>query len=144
MADIAQRVKGVMGQGAMTTSAVEVVEKYWQLMMTNNFRSVGSLLHDQVVLDWPQSNERIRGRDNLAAMNEEYPAHGRWEFVVNRIVGNDTEAVSDVSVTDGVQKARAISFFAVSEGKIVRITEFWPEDSPASANRKHLVEKIES
>lgn len=29
---------------------------------------------------------------------QEYPAYGRWEFSINRIFGNDSEAVSDVSV----------------------------------------------
>lgn len=128
----------------MSTSAVEVVEEFWRLMKSNDFRSVGSVLADEFVLEWPQSNERIRGRDNFAAMNEEYPAHGRWEFSINRIVGSDREAVSDVSITDGVQKARAISFFTIRAGKISRLVEFWPETMEAADNRRHLVEKIES
>lgn len=128
----------------MKIGAVEVVENFWKLMATNDFRSVGSLLGDEFVLDWPQSNERIRGRDNFARMNGEYPTQGRWEFIVNRIVGNDVEAVSDVSVTDGVQKARAVSFFTVSNGQIVRMVEFWPDTYSAAQNRKHLVEKIDS
>ena len=128
----------------MKAKAVEVVERFWELMASNDFRSVGSVLSYDFVLDWPQSKERIRGRDNFAAMNEEYPAPGRWEFTVNRVVGTDVEAVSDVSVTDGVQKARAVSFFAVSDGKIVRMVEFWPDDYPAPENRKHLVEKMDS
>jgi ketosteroid isomerase-like protein len=113
-------------------------------MMSNDFRSVGSVLADNFVLDWPQSNERIAGRENFVTMNEEYPAHGRWEFTVNQIVGDDSEAVSDVSVTDGVQKARAISFFSVRGGKIVRMVEFWPEPYAAAENRKHLVENMDS
>jgi len=126
----------------MSAGAVEVVQRYWQLMASNDFRSVGSILADDFVLDWPQSNERIRGRENFARMNEEYPAQGKWHFTVNRVVGNDSEAVSDVSVNDGVQKARAISFFSVREGKIVRMIEYWPDPYPALENRKHLVERI--
>lgn len=128
----------------MTVKAIALVEEFWQLMITNDFRSVGSLLSDDFVLDWPQSNERIRGRDNYVTMNEEYPAQGRWQFTVNRIVGNNSEAVSDVSVTDGVQHARAITFFSISAGKIVKMVEFWPEPFPARDDRKHLVEKIDS
>ena len=129
---------------AVSAKAVDIVKKFWDLMMTNDFRSVGLVLSDDFVLDWPQSNECIRGRDNFASMNEEYPAHGRWHFTVNRIVGNDDEAVSDVSVSDGVQRARAISFFTVQDGKIVRMVEYWPDDFAAPDNRKHLVEKINS
>jgi len=127
----------------MSAKAVELVEKFWGLMKTNDFLSVGSVLADDFVLDWPQSRERISGRDNNAAMNEEYPANGRWEFTVNRIIGNDSEAVSDVSLTDGVQKARVVSFFTVRDGKISKMVEFWPEPFTPLENRKHLVEKID-
>ena len=127
----------------MSMTAVEVVQRFWALMASNNFKSVGAVLSDEYMLDWPQSNERIRGRANFARMNEEYPAHGRWRFAVNRIVGNAYEAVSDVSVTDGVQKARVISFFTVKDEKIVWQVEFWPESYEAPQNRKHLVERIE-
>jgi len=58
-------------------------------------------------------------------------------------VGNDTEAVSDVSITDGVQTARAITFSTIRAGKIVHQVEFWPEPYPAPANRAHLVEQME-
>jgi ketosteroid isomerase-like protein len=126
----------------MNTRAVELIEQFWQLMGTNDFRSVGAVLSDEFVLDWPQSGERIKGRDNYVAMNQEYPANGRWEFTVNRIVGDDNEAVSDVSITDGVQQARAISFFTVRDGKIVRMVEYWPDNFDAPDNRKHLVEEI--
>ncbi len=126
----------------MSANAIDVVRRFWDLMKTNNFRSVGALLTDDFSLDWPQSNERIRGRDNFAAMNEEYPAHGRWIFTVNRIVGNDAEAVSDVSVTDGVVKARVISFFTVDHGMIAKMVEFWPDAFAAPENRRHLVESL--
>ncbi|RKP43499.1 nuclear transport factor 2 family protein [Trinickia fusca] len=129
----------------MNTPDTEVVEKirtFWNLMATNDFYSVGQVLAEEFTLEWPQSNERIRGAAKFAQMNAEYPAHGRWQFTVNRIVGSGNEAVSDVSVTDGVVQARAISFFTVSDGKISRIVEFWPDDYPAPANRRHLVEPI--
>jgi len=129
----------------MGDKAVELVREFWQLMVTNNFRSVGSVLADDFVLDWPQSGERIRGRDNYAAMNEQYPTTtGRWTFTINNLVGNDNEAVSDVSVSDGVQQARAISFFTFRDGKITRMVEFWPEPFAALENRKHLVERLDA
>ncbi len=125
-------------------NAVDIVREFWRLMQSNDFRAVGSLLSDDYILEWPQSNERIRGRDNFAAVNEQYPAHGRWHFTVNRIIGNNIEAVSDVSVTDGVVAARVITFSTLKSGKISRQIEFWPEEYEAPENRKHLVEAIHS
>ena len=123
-------------------SAEDLVREYWRLMATNDFASVAAVLAPGFVLEWPQSNERIRGADNLARMNAEYPSHGPWRFQIHRIVASETAAASDVGITDGVQTARALSFFTVSEGKITRIVEFWPEPYAAPANRAHLVEPI--
>ena len=123
-------------------SAEDVVREYWRLMATNDFAAVAAVLAPEFVLEWPQSNERIRGAANFVRMNAEYPSHGPWRFEVHRIVASQTTAVSDVGVTDGVQTGRALSFFTVSQGKISRLLEFWPEPYAAPASRAHLVEPI--
>jgi ketosteroid isomerase-like protein len=120
----------------------EVTREFWRLMATNDFDSVAAVLAPSFVLEWPQSKERIRGAERFARMNREYPAHGRWQFTINRLVAGESEAASDVTVTDGVQIARAISFFTVAQGRITRLVEFWPEPCAAAANRAHLVEAM--
>jgi hypothetical protein len=112
-------------------------------MESNDFASVGEVLSEDFVLEWPQSGERIRGRENFGRMNQEYPAHGIWKFTINRILVDGDEAVSDVSVTDGVQQGRAISFFSISNSKINTLLEFWPDPFPAPEHRRHLVEMME-
>ena len=126
------------------SGAEEVVREFWRLMASNDFGSVGAVLAPEFVLEWPQSNERIVGAERFAQMNTEYPSHGPWRFTLHRVVGGEGEAVTDVGVTDGVQSARAISFFTVSGGRIVRLVEYWPEPYPAPANRAHLVEAMGS
>ncbi len=111
-------------------------------MATNDFQLVKEVLSPQFMLEWPQSNERIRGPENFARMNAEYPATGRWRFRVNRLVASEGEAVTQVSVTDGTQSAEAVSFFKVVGGKITHLTEYWPEPYVAPENRHHLTEPI--
>jgi ketosteroid isomerase-like protein len=124
-------------------AASDIAREFWRLMATNDFHSVAAVLAPEFVLEWPQSRERIRGAERFARMNHEYPAHGPWRFTVHRVVSGEGEAVSDVSVTDGVQSARAISFFTVERGRITRIVEYWPEPYTAPSNRAHLVEVME-
>jgi ketosteroid isomerase-like protein len=126
-----------------TDDAVAVARRFWQLMASNDFDSVGAVLADDFVLDWPQSRERIRGRAHFAAVNREYPAHGLWRFTVRSLFGGAGEAVSEVEITDGVQHARALSFFRVEGGLITRMREFWPEDYAAPENRAQWVEPYE-
>ena len=124
-------------------STGDVVKRFWSLMGSNDFGSVGEVLSNDFILEYPQSKERIRGRANFAAMNTEYPAHGKWKFTINTLIGDESQAVSDVTVTDGVQLARVISFFSISAGRINKMIEFWPDPFPAQENRKHLVERMD-
>ena len=110
-------------------------------MQTNDFKAVGDLLHDDYTLEWPQSGERIRGRANFVAVNENYPAHGRWEFRIHRIIAEGNEVVSDVDVSDGVITARVITFSTIQEGKILYQTEFWPDPFEPAEWRAQWVER---
>lgn len=124
------------------SAAVEVVRHYWALMQSNDWVAVGAVLSDDFVLEWPQSNERIRGRERYAQMNAQYPAAGAWRFTVRRLVGDAQQAVSEVEVTDGQRRDVALSFFDVREGLIARIVEYWPEPYAADPARRHLTEPI--
>lgn len=119
-----------------------LVEQFWATMETNDFRAAGQLLHDDYVLDWPQSGERIRGRDNFAAINENYPAAGRWRFTVHRLIADDNGVVTEVTVTDGAIAGRAITFSEVQDGKIIRQSEYWPDPFEAPDWRAEWVERV--
>lgn len=127
----------------MSESAESVVREFWRLMATNDFASVKAVLASTFVLDWPQSNERIRGGENFARMNAEYPTTtGRWQFKINRLVAQDSNVVTHVSITDGKQSAEALSFFTVQGGKITQLVEYWPEPYAAPDNRRDLTEPV--
>jgi len=119
----------------------QLIEGFWAAMQTNDFKAAGEFLHDDYVLEWPQSGERIRGRANFVAINENYPAHGRWEFTIHRIIAEVDEVVSDVGVTDGVITGRAINFSTMRDGKIIHQTEFWPDPFEPAAWRAKWAEK---
>ncbi|MBV8046873.1 MAG: nuclear transport factor 2 family protein [Paludibacterium sp.] len=125
-------------------AALNLVRDFWRRMASNDFSTVAPLLSTGFVLEWPQSNERIRGAERFVSMNQDYPAHGPWRFTLNRLIGDEHEVVSDVSITDGVQHARAISFFTIEDSLIARLVEFWPEPYPAPGNRAHLSEPLDA
>jgi hypothetical protein len=95
-------------------------------METNDFHAVKAVLAEELVVEWPQSKERIRGPENFARMNSEYPTTGRWKFTINRLVASGKEAVTQVSLTDGTQSAEPVSFFTVHGGKVTHLVEYWP------------------
>lgn len=126
----------------MTGENKQIVKRFWIAMQTNDFQAAAEFLHEHFVLDWPQSGERIRGRANFIAVNENYPADGRWQFTVHRLVAEGNEVVSDVSVTDGVIHGRAITFSTIEDGKIIYQVEFWPDPFDPPAWRKEWVVRL--
>lgn len=117
----------------------EIIEQFWQRMESNDFYAASELLHDDFVLDWPQSGERICGRENFAAINTAYPAEGKWHFIINHLFVDGDSVVTDVSVTDGKLHDRVITFSTVRDGKIWKQVEFWPGPFEAPAWRAQWV-----
>jgi limonene-1,2-epoxide hydrolase len=118
-----------------------VVTQFWAAMQTNDFHAAARLLGEDYVLEWPQSGERIHGPENFAAFNEHYPAAGRWQFTVHRIIAEGDQVVTDVGVTDGQISARAITFSTVRAGRIVGQVEFWPDPFEPQEWRAQWVER---
>ena len=111
-------------------------------MEGNDFYTAAQLMHDEFTLEWPQSGERIRGRENFAKLNTAYPAEDKWRFIINSIVADGEVVVTDVSVTDGIKRDRVITFSTIRDEKIWKQIEFWPEPFEAPEWRAQWVECI--
>ncbi|HUE99680.1 MAG TPA: nuclear transport factor 2 family protein [Anaerolineales bacterium] len=120
----------------------QILETFWATMATNDFHAAAGLLHDDHTLEWPQSGERIRGREHFALINTHYPAEGLWRFTIHSMVVEHDVVVTDVSVTDAKRQDRAITFSTIRDGKIWKQVEFWPEPFEAPAWRAGWVEKL--
>ncbi|MEO0930783.1 MAG: nuclear transport factor 2 family protein [Pseudomonadota bacterium] len=122
----------------------EVVNAFWNAMATNDFAAASQWLSIDFTGFWPQSNELISGRANFAAVNTAYPANGRWHFDIKSIVADGDTVVTDVAITDGLVRARAITFHTIKDGLITHQREYWPDDYPAPAWRAQWVTVIEA
>ncbi|NEX63904.1 nuclear transport factor 2 family protein [Noviherbaspirillum sp. 17J57-3] len=114
----------------MYPSATDIVFHFWRLMAGNDFGAVGAVLAHDFTLERPQSEDRVTGADGFASMNGQFADGAPWRFTVHRVVGGSDEAVSDVSMSDGMREMRVISFFEISGGKISQITEYWQDCCP--------------
>lgn len=118
-----------------------LVEQLWAAFDVFDFEAAGKLVSDDFVCELPQSRERIRGRENFVSFNATYP--GRWRTRVERIVACGDTVVTDVALWSGDETARAISFFELHDGKIVKETDYWPDPFAAPASRAQWVEAME-
>jgi hypothetical protein len=123
------------------TSAHEVVAAYWAAAEARDWDRFGELVAEQVVYQAPQTRERVRGRTAYLRFNTEgFP--GDWHLVVERIVGEGRHAASWIWSTDASGTQPALCFFELDDdGRIARITDFWPDPYELPAGRAHLVER---
>ncbi|MBO1368257.1 polyketide cyclase [Vibrio cholerae] len=120
----------------------DVVLSFWNAMKTNDFAKASEWLSLDFEGFWPQSGELILGRENFVAINAHYPANGHWLFDIHSVVCEGDSVVTDVSITDGVQKARAITFHTVENGLIIKQKEFWPDEMLPQAWRAQWVKIV--
>ena len=118
----------------------QLIIELWQRMGRFDFASAGELLHGDYVCEWPQSNERIRGRENFVALNSNYP--GRWSTEVKRVIVQSDQGASDVALTWENQTVVVVSFYEIRDGKIYREVDFWPEPYAAPDGRAQWVERM--
>ena len=79
----------------------------------------------------------------ITRINSYYPANGIWKVEIHSVVCDGTRVVTDVSITDGVQKARAITFHTVENGRIIKQKEFWPDPMEAQEWRAKWVKAVQ-
>jgi ketosteroid isomerase-like protein len=113
---------------------VDVVRSFWAAITARDWAGMAALLHPDVIVAWPATGERFVGRDNVVAVNAEYPEG--WSIQVLRVMGDEEIVVSEVEVPhEGLGVFRAASFWTVRDGVIVAGTEYWvgvgAEEPPA-------------
>src|ERR1700744_1416386 len=77
------------------------LKRHWDASDANDFATEHEIYHEDAVLDYPQSGERIRGRRNIQESRTVQPNKKR--FTVRRIVGNGDLWVTEFVLTyDGI------------------------------------------
>jgi predicted ester cyclase len=123
------------------TGAHQTVAAYWAAAEARDWEAFGDLVAEHVIYEAPQSRERVRGRSAYVRFNTEgFP--GQWHLAVERIVAQGQRAASWIRFSDENGTQTGLCFFDLDgDGRIARITDFWPEPYEPPASRAHLVER---
>ncbi len=101
---------------------------------------------DDMVQEWPQSGERIRGRENIEAVNQNYPASTGTtpKMELRRIVkpGEAWIIEGTIDYGDGIPVSY-VGIGELREGKVSRMTEYFANPFEAPAWRADFVERME-
>lgn len=122
----------------------EVVRRWWAAIDRRDWEQAAELLDRRYMEEWPQSRERIVGRENFIAINAGYP--GSWAVSLTRVLVDGAQVATEARLTNREDPARtdvAVSFFTLRDGLIVRQTTWWPEPYEAPVGRERWVERME-
>lgn len=105
-------------------STGEVARAFWERLEARDWDGVRATLAEDVVVEWPETDERFVGAENVVAVNAEYPEG--WSIRVLRLVVQGDLVVAEVEVPHrDMGVFRTAAFMEIAEGRIVRSVEYW-------------------
>lgn len=104
------------------------VRDFWQLFDAGEFEEAGNLLQPNAIIRWWNSREEFRGAaDKFIEANRVYP--GRWRITVERLESIHNLIITVVKMVGHDISFYTTSFFTLEEERIIRIEEYWAENS---------------
>jgi hypothetical protein len=116
----------------------EALQHHWQASDVSDFHTEHEIYHEDAVLDYPQSGERIRGHKNIQESRTAQPNKKR--FTVHRITGSGELWVTEFVLTyDGVP-SYVVSIMEFRDGLVAHETQYFSDPFAPSPSRARLVE----
>ena len=116
------------------------LERHWRASDASDFEAEHEIYHEDAVLDYPQSGERIRGRHRIQASRSVQPNKKR--FAVRRILGCGDLWVTELVLTyDGVP-SYTVSIMQFRDGLVAHETQYFGDPFDPGPSRAHLVERM--
>src|SRR5436853_7001589 len=101
------------------------LERHWEASDASDFNVEHEIYHEDAVLDYPQSGERIRGRHNIRQSRLVQPSSKR--FTVRRIIGSGDLWITEFVLSyDGVP-SYAVSIMEFRDGAVVHETQYFAD-----------------
>ena len=117
------------------------LEDHWAASDLNDFDAEHRVYRSDAILEYPQSGERIRGRDNIQASRQAQPNNKR--FTVRRIVGGGDLWISELVLTYDDQPYYVVSIAEFENGEIVRETQYFADPFAPGPPRAQWVEPMD-
>jgi hypothetical protein len=114
---------------------------HWDASDTGDFEAEHSIYHDDALLDYPQSGERIRGRRNIQTTRTLQA--NKKHFFIRRIVGSGDLWITEYVLTYDDQPSHTVSIMEFRGDKVAHETQYFGDPFEASAWRSQWVEPMD-
>jgi|ERR1700722_7301453 hypothetical protein len=119
----------------------EALNRHWAASDADDFDGEHAIYHDEAVLEYPQSGERIRGRRNIQITRTVQPNKKR--FSIRRITGGGDLWITEYVLTYDAQPFYTVSIMEFRGTKVIRETQYFADPFKASEARASWVEPLD-
>lgn len=103
----------------------ELLDQHWRASESGDGVAEHAMYARDAILDYPQSGERFRGRETIAAQRGGHPAERH--FTVERITGSGDLWVSEVVISYDGAPTHSVSIMEFEGSEIVHETQYFAD-----------------
>jgi ketosteroid isomerase-like protein len=123
----------------MSEQNIRVVERLIDGLNRRDLSVMDEVFHDDAIMEWPQSRERIRGAENRRGV------YGRFEtlprITPRRMLSEGDLCVAEARLDYGGDEYDCVFIFELRDGRIAKETAYWAKPFDAPEWRADLVER---
>ena len=115
------------------------LDRHWAASDAGDLEAEHEIYRQDAVLDYPQSGERIRGRQGIQSSRAAQPNQKR--FTVRRILGVGDLWITEYVLTYDGRPSHTVSIMEFLDGKVARETQYFGDPFEPGASRAQWTER---
>ena len=117
------------------------LDNHWEAAVALDIDRSHDIYRDDVIVEFPQSGERISGKHNIYELRAHYPA--KVTFKILRVRGEGNLWITELVITyNGGRPVNAVNIMEFRDGKVGRETIYFADPFEPPEWRSQWVERI--
>ncbi len=117
------------------------LDRHWEATVALDLDGVHEIYHDDVVVEFPQSGERILGKQNIYEHRAHYPS--KLTFKILRVRGEGNIWVTEYIITYDGRPVNIVNIMEFKDSKVARETLYFADPFEPPEWRSQWVETVQ-
>jgi len=118
-----------------------LLSAHWDASAVGDTNAEHDIYDDDAICDYPQSGERIIGRNNLQALRSHHPGKPSG-FNVRRILGHSDLWITEYTIAYQERSSFTVSIMEFRNDKVIHETQYFADAFEAPAWRGQWTQRI--
>ena len=117
------------------------LDRHWEATVALNIDKAHEIYHDDVIIEFPQSGERILGKHNIYELRAHYPS--KLSFKILRVRGEGNLWISEIVITYDGGPVNAVTIMEFRDGRVAHEILYFVYPFEPPEWRSQWVERIQ-